>query len=81
MQCKEVELTRAACFLILASDGVWEWVSNEDAVEIVAGCATANEGARKLMHRAKAEWLAKDIGSYVDDITALVVKFTHNDEA
>ncbi len=26
-------------FMVVASDGVWEFLSNEDVVEIVKGCA------------------------------------------
>lgn len=75
---KTVVLNPQDRFMILASDGVWEFVSSEEAIKIVQSCPTSNEGAKKLMQQAKARWLAYDVGSYVDDITALVVAFSHN---
>eukprot|EP00850_Spirogloea_muscicola_P011657 SM000073S21433 [mRNA] locus=s73:227849:228462:- [translate_table: standard] len=71
------ELSSEDRFVILASDGVWEWVSNSDAVSIVASSPTTEAGCKKLMMTARSRWLGTDRGSYVDDITCMVIRFTH----
>ncbi len=60
--------------LILASDGVWEFVGSAEGSEIVA--ANASEGALftccELVAEGQARW-KKEEGDYRDDITAIVV--------
>ena len=62
-------------FLILATDGVWEFISSAEAVEIVAD--NLHKGATKacqiLIEAAAAKWHDEE-GDYRDDITALVIK-------
>ena len=63
-------------FLIMASDGVWEFIQSSEAVRIVdkayrAG-KTAREASYSLITRAALRW-AQEEGSYRDDITAVVV--------
>ena len=64
-------------FLILASDGVWEFLTAQDAVDIVAPVyargGKAMDACKALIDRAKAEWLENEGDCYRDDITALVV--------
>lgn len=61
-------------FLIIATDGVWEFVSSQDAVAIVG--ANLSQGATKatqaLIEAAAARWHDEE-GDYRDDITALVI--------
>lgn len=63
-------------FMILASDGVWEFLSSQDAVNIV-GEHLETRGATKacqaLIEAAAARWHDEE-GKYRDDITAIVVK-------
>lgn len=67
-------------FLILASDGVWEFLSSNDAVQIVHKCfegkngGGASKGCQALIEAAAAKWHEHE-GDYRDDITALVIKF------
>ncbi|GAQ79916.1 Protein phosphatase 2C family protein [Klebsormidium nitens] len=70
-------ITSADKFLILASDGIWEFISSEEGVKIVQDCATPEAGCKKLMMTARARWLALDHGCYVDDITCMVISFNH----
>jgi protein phosphatase PTC2/3 len=68
------DVTPDDVFLILASDGVWEFLSSADAVEIVA--ANLSRGATKacqaLIEAAAMRWHEEE-GAYRDDITAIVV--------
>jgi hypothetical protein len=43
-----VELTDQDCFIILASDGVWEFITSKEAVDIVAQCDSAEEACRQV---------------------------------
>ncbi len=65
-------------FLILATDGVWEFISSAEAVNIVA--KHLHKGATKacqiLIETAAAKWHDEE-GDYRDDITALVVRLQH----
>ena len=59
--------------LILASDGVWEFISSQEAVAI---CQTKHPNAtaatKELIRQATARWKAAE-GNYRDDISAIVV--------
>jgi serine/threonine protein phosphatase PrpC len=61
--------------LILASDGVWEFISSEEAVDIVG--KNIEKGASKacqlLIEAAANKWHEEE-GDYRDDITALVIR-------
>jgi len=63
-------------FLILASDGVWEFIDSSEAVSIVARAQKlgmpASDAAHLLIMRAAIRW-AQVEGNYRDDITAMVV--------
>ena len=62
-------------FLLLASDGVWEFITSDEAVRIVdahlkRGVAAA---CQALIEQAASRW--RDVeGDYRDDITALVIR-------
>ena len=62
-------------FFILATDGVWEFISSAEAVKIVS--EHLHKGATKacqvLIETAAAKWHDEE-GDYRDDITALVVR-------
>lgn len=60
-------------FIILASDGVWEHTSNEEAVRIVSKYWDENrveDAALALVSEASKKWNKKD---YMDDITVLII--------
>lgn len=65
-------------FLILATDGVWEFVSSSEAVEIVANSLHkgATKACRALIEAAAARWHDEE-GDYRDDITALVIRLQY----
>lgn len=58
--------------LILASDGLWDVMKNEEAVKLVHSCACASEAAKKLVRVAK-------LNDTHDNITAVVVKIGYSD--
>jgi len=71
-------------YLILASDGVWEWLSSQDAVDIVSRCAEegsdASVACEQLARAAYARWEEEGNG-VADDTTAVVVYFVHDDDS
>ena len=61
-------------FVILASDGVWEFVSSQEAVEVVyerQGSGQSGHSAQALVDLAANRW--KERSNRSDDITAIVV--------
>ncbi|KAI3431854.1 hypothetical protein D9Q98_010606 [Chlorella vulgaris] len=68
-----VELCPQDRWLLLATDGVWEFIDCQLAVDIVSGCQTAEEACRLLVETAWGKWLIEE-GGVVDDITVVAVK-------
>ena len=65
-------------FFILASDGIWEFISSEFAVELAAANVLSDEGdataaCQELILEAAAKWNEEE-GDYRDDITCMVIK-------
>merc|ERR550514_963000 len=65
-------------FFILASDGIWEFISSEFAVELAAANMLAEGGdataaCQELILEAAAKWNEEE-GDYRDDITCMVVR-------
>ncbi|WOK95415.1 putative protein phosphatase 2C 66 isoform X1 [Canna indica] len=54
-------------FIILASDGVWDVLSNKEAVDIVASAPTRGTAARALVDCAVRSWRLKFPTSKIDD--------------
>jgi len=63
-------------FMILASDGVWEFITSQEAVDIVQSKISmgASIACEYLIHVATERW-AEEEGDYRDDITAIVITF------
>ncbi|CAL5394482.1 unnamed protein product [Camellia sinensis] len=60
-------LTERDKFIVLASDGVWDVLSNEEVVEIVSSVPTRSSAARILVDSAAREWKSKYPTSKMDD--------------
>ncbi|WJZ99424.1 hypothetical protein VitviT2T_017872 [Vitis vinifera] len=60
-------LTDRDQFIVLASDGVWDVLSNEEVVEIVSSAPTRSSAARILVDSAAREWKLKYPTSKMDD--------------
>ncbi|XP_047313873.1 probable protein phosphatase 2C 52 [Impatiens glandulifera] len=54
-------------FVVLASDGVWDVLSNEEVVQIVSSSPTRSSAARTLVESAAREWKFKYPTSKMDD--------------
>ncbi|KAK9682967.1 hypothetical protein RND81_10G109800 [Saponaria officinalis] len=67
-EIQEEKVDSSLEFLILASDGLWDVVTNEDAVAMVKPMQDAEEAAKKLMQEAYQRGSA-------DNITCVVVRF------
>jgi len=71
------ELTNEDEFMIIATDGVWEFIDSEEAITIVGQYFAYGDGASRacqgLIEVAASKWHEHE-GDYRDDITALVVR-------
>ena len=47
-ECATRELAACDEFMILASDGIWEFLQNQEAVDLVASGETLEDGAQKV---------------------------------
>lgn len=62
-------------FLVLASDGVWEFIDSNAAVQLCVGAGVksdATAAAKYLIKSATDAWRDEE-GDYCDDITAIIV--------
>ncbi len=61
-------------FVVIASDGLWEYVSNEEVLEIVSyylGMNDCDGAVSKLYEISRDRWTQYD--EYIDDITIIVI--------
>ncbi|KAF8413315.1 hypothetical protein HHK36_001293 [Tetracentron sinense] len=72
-EIQEQEIDDDFEFLVLASDGLWDVVPNEDAISLVRTEEDPEGAARKLTETAFTRGSA-------DNITCIVVRFHHNSE-
>ncbi|KAF7830382.1 putative protein phosphatase 2C 59 [Senna tora] len=73
-EIQEEKVDSSLEFLILASDGLWDVVSNEEAVGMVKPIENAEEAAKRLTQEAYQRGSA-------DNITCVVVRFFKNQAA
>lgn len=61
--------------LLLCSDGVWEFITPQEAVAIVSGFGPAKAmiAADRLAKEAWDRWIQEEGGAVVDDITVIVI--------
>jgi len=58
------------CFLVSASDGLWEFMTSQEVVDIVASFAKPQDAVSALMKESKRRWLDEE--EVVDDTTICV---------
>jgi serine/threonine protein phosphatase PrpC len=64
--------------LLVCSDGVWEFITPEEAIEIVTSCPSMNDGVQRLVSVAWDRWIKEENGQVVDDITAIAISLTND---
>ncbi|KAJ1407686.1 PPM-type phosphatase domain [Sesbania bispinosa] len=69
------KLTTKDQFVILATDGVWDVISNQEAVKIVASTPHKEKAAQRLVKYAIHEWKCKRRGIAIDDVSAVCLFF------
>ncbi|OIS97589.1 PREDICTED: probable protein phosphatase 2C 34 [Nicotiana attenuata] len=62
-------------FVVLATDGIWDVISNEEAVQIVSSIPERAKAAMRLVQSAGCAWRRKRRGIAMDDISAIVLFF------
>jgi len=65
-------------FLVLGSDGVWDQLSSQEAVDIASRVPDPVHAAREIANQARRRWQSETEGLLSDDITAVVVRLDHN---
>ncbi|XP_056842071.1 probable protein phosphatase 2C 33 [Raphanus sativus] len=71
-------LTEKDEFIVLASDGIWDVLSNEEVVAIVASAPSRSTAARALVESAVRAWRYKYPTSKVDDCAAVCLYLDSN---
>ncbi|KAK1697203.1 hypothetical protein QYE76_013900 [Lolium multiflorum] len=62
-------------FVILATDGVWDVISNQEAVQIVAAMPDREKAAKRLVQCAVRAWRSKRPCYAIDDCSAICLFF------
>merc|ERR1719183_910353 len=65
-------------FILLASDGVWEFMDSEFVIKAVAKKIQTDgpeKTVQKLQREAKKRWRQEE-GDYCDDITSILIRLT-----
>ncbi|WOH07957.1 hypothetical protein DCAR_0727392 [Daucus carota subsp. sativus] len=71
-------LTRKDEFVVLATDGVWDVLSNDEVVDIVASVPLHSQAAQALVESAVHAWKDKYPTSKVDDCAVVCLFFNSN---
>ncbi|KAK6144968.1 hypothetical protein DH2020_021788 [Rehmannia glutinosa] len=66
-------------FIVLATDGIWDVLSNKEVVDIVGSCPTRSHAARALVESAVRAWRSKYPTSKVDDCAVVCLYLDSNE--
>lgn len=75
LEILELDLCPDDRFIVLASDGVWEFLSNDDIAKIVLPyfeCKNAEKAAEAVVRESYLKWKQEE-DDIVDDITCVIV--------
>ncbi|CAM6007135.1 unnamed protein product [Sphagnum balticum] len=70
-------LTDKDQFIVLATDGIWDVLSNEEVVHVIASAPTRATAARALVESAVRVWRLKYPTSKVDDCAVVCLYLDH----
>uniref|UniRef100_A0A1J3FIV2 PPM-type phosphatase domain-containing protein n=2 Tax=Noccaea caerulescens TaxID=107243 RepID=A0A1J3FIV2_NOCCA len=70
-------ISREDEFVVLATDGIWDVLSNEEVVKIVGSCNDRSVAAETLVQRAARTWRTKFPASKADDCAVVVLYLNH----
>lgn len=70
-------LTNRDQFIVLATDGIWDVLSNKEVVDIVSKAPTRVTAARSLVEIAVRSWRLKYPTSKIDDCAAVCLYLDH----
>jgi serine/threonine protein phosphatase PrpC len=59
-------------FIVVASDGVWEFLTSQSVVDMVASYKDPSEACRVVVHESYTLWLRHEVRT--DDITMIVIQ-------
>ena len=65
------KITKQDQFVVLATDGIWDVLTNNEVISIVASAPRKSTAAKLLVKRAVRAWKYKYPGSKVDDCAAI----------
>ena len=74
-ECREVTLTKDDKMVVIASDGVWEFMSNEEVASVVHPFyqrGNAEKASEALVKAACAKWKGNQTMT-IDDITCVII--------
>ena len=71
-QSQHGKLAGPQVVLVAATDGIWDVLSNQEAVELAFRASSPEEAAQLLVEVGRERWAAKSCGRHADDMTAVV---------
>ena len=66
------QLTKEDDYIVVASDGIWEFITNQQCLDIITAAETLEEGCEKIVNEAYRLWITNEVRT--DDITAIIVQ-------
>jgi serine/threonine protein phosphatase PrpC len=80
-----LQLNEACHFLILATDGIWDYVANQEAVDVVNNSLRSNEynvqrAAKDLVGYAYSKGIQRHMPIYIDDMTVTLIVFNKDEQ-
>lgn len=67
-------IENASRYLIVATDGIWNMMTNKELIDILSSMTNVSQAANAIVSESYTRWLHRE--QVADDITICVVKFT-----
>jgi serine/threonine protein phosphatase PrpC len=80
-EIKDYKLTKDDKAIFLASDGVWEFLSNKNVIDILKPYLKNGQeelGVNEVIKKSVAHWKKEDV--VIDDITVVLATFSHEED-